>query len=323
VSRPADLPLALLQLLLRQPQARSHHALAQTLGCDAIAVSRAVESLAAQGCQFDHHPQHGVRLLRSSLSLWSDYIQYRHPTGFGHRTLVYQQTDSTQTVAARLAHGAIRAARPADVHGYVITAEHQRRGRGRRGSAWQDTAGDQLLTTTIAHLPGRSVDAIMLGVCIATASAVERVIGRAVQIKWPNDLLIDGGKVGGILVERLDELAMIGIGINVTAAPPVADSRVRSVALADQTRPLPDRLLVLDRLLERMNDCLLGWTLPALADAWRQRATLMQHRVVAEVDGRRLTGRVIDIDPVEGLLLQVEHGPVVALPAATTHIVSW
>jgi len=317
------LSLALLDRLLHQPRPRTCHALGQALAAAPEAVARAAAVLEAHDCALAHHPQQGIMLECSGLPIWSDYLRWRQRGPYGRRTLVYRRTDSTQSIGARLARGAVRAGRAADAAGYVITADHQDRGRGRLGARWRDQPGGQLLTTILAHRPDRSVDALMLGACHAAAAALQRFARRAVHVKWPNDLLIDGRKVGGILVEQVDSLALIGVGLNVTTAPPAdGPTHAPPVALAEVGDRV-DRLRLLSALLDELHPALHDTPLDQLAHAWRRRAVLMQHRITAAHDGRRITGRVLDIDPVHGLLLEVERGPVVTLPAATTHIVHW
>ena len=99
--------------------------------------------------------------------------------------------------------------------GALVTADFQTRGRGQRGQQWQAQAGQSALMSFVYRLPP-SADAGQLGLVTALAAADALVLlGFSPQLKWPNDLLLDGRKVGGILVEAAAGTAVLGIGINV------------------------------------------------------------------------------------------------------------
>jgi len=99
--------------------------------------------------------------------------------------------------------------------GALVTADFQTRGRGQRGRQWQAEAGQSALMSFVYRLPP-SADAGQLGLVTALAAADALVLlGFSLQLKWPNDLLLDGRKAGGVLVEVAAEAAVLGIGINV------------------------------------------------------------------------------------------------------------
>src|SRR5258708_37323464 len=110
----------------------------------------------------------------------------------------------------------------------MVGAAHRRRGRGRRDRRWEAPAGTGLLVSFVL----RPTPVLSLAAGVAAAHGC----GGGVRLKWPNDLLLDGAKVGGILVEVTPATAICGIGINLTWAPPGA-------AKLNQ-----DRDLLLDRL---------------------------------------------------------------------------
>ena len=114
---------------------------------------------------------------------------------------------------------------------------------------------------------------------------------------------------------------MIGIGLNVHSPtrPGPIEGRM-PVSLAELGCGA-DRLAVLEALLGHLHQAIAQIDDTALHDAWLRRAALLQHRVTVENDGRRKTGRVVELDPQHGLILEVEEGSIVAFPAATTSIV--
>jgi BirA family transcriptional regulator, biotin operon repressor / biotin---[acetyl-CoA-carboxylase] ligase len=106
-------------------------------------------------------------------------------------------------------------------HGTVAVTEHQTSGRGRLGRVWVDAPGGSLLCSIVLR-PRRPVHewpTFTLVAGEAAAAAVEVVAGRRPEIKPPNDLLLDGGKLAGILAEAQDGRIVLGIGVNVSAAP--------------------------------------------------------------------------------------------------------
>ncbi len=95
--------------------------------------------------------------------------------------------------------------------GSVVVADSQTAGRGRAGRSWQAPPGTALLATFV--LPPDPIVVFRAGVAAA------RACGLRVRLKWPNDLMLDGRKLGGVLAEIRDERALVGIGVNLTWAP--------------------------------------------------------------------------------------------------------
>lgn len=112
----------------------------------------------------------------------------------------------------------------------IVVADEQTAGRGRRGAEWHSPAGCGLwMSVVLAH--GLAPEGLPLVVGTACAEAIRsRAPEIAVGIKWPNDLLVGGRKVGGILCERIDDSVVAGIGINVSTPPGGFPAEVRSRA---------------------------------------------------------------------------------------------
>jgi BirA family biotin operon repressor/biotin-[acetyl-CoA-carboxylase] ligase len=153
----------------------------------------------------------------------------------GRPRLHLREIDSTNRRARELA----AAGAP---HGTLVTAGVQTAGRGRQGRTWEAPAGSALLCSLIV----RELDPLL---SLRAGLAVADVAGAAAKVKWPNDVLLDGGKVAGVLVEGRpgDGWAVVGIGVNVAAAPP----GVGAVALgrSDVEAVLGELLAALERRL--------------------------------------------------------------------------
>lgn len=221
---------------------------------------------------------------------------------FGVPLYAFDEVDSTQETLRALA-------RAGAGEGTVVVAEHQRRGRGRRGRSWTDRPGESLLFSVLLtpSLAARDVPQLSLLTAVAVAEAVERQTDVRPAIKWPNDLLLGGRKFVGLLPEaELEGTAvvrvMLGIGVNVDQREfPPELAGATSLAL-EAGRPI-DRRPLLAAVLERLEH----WytTLPArgfgpVHREWRRRAvTLGRHVVVGGT-----AGLALGIDTDGALLLR-------------------
>jgi BirA family biotin operon repressor/biotin-[acetyl-CoA-carboxylase] ligase len=192
--------------------------------------------------------------------------------------------------------------------GTLVTASAQTAGRGRQGRTWTAPAGSALLFSVVIRDPPRLLP-------LAAGVAVADVVGSEARLKWPNDVLVDGRKVAGILVEGRpqERWAVVGIGLNVAIEPDDFPPELRETAGtlglgAGAIEPTLDRLL---RALER-------W-LPAadgeLLDAVRARDALLGQTV--RWSGGE--GRGAGIDDGGRLLVQTDAGRV-ALDAGEVHL---
>ncbi len=121
-----------------------------------------------------------------------------------------REIDSTNRAARRwAAEGA--------PHGAVVVAARQTEGRGRRGRSWESAAGLGLWLSVVIRpdIDAARFPLLSFSAALAAADAVERASGVAPRVKWPNDLLIEGRKIAGILLEKEGDAAIVGIGINV------------------------------------------------------------------------------------------------------------
>jgi BirA family transcriptional regulator, biotin operon repressor / biotin---[acetyl-CoA-carboxylase] ligase len=212
------------------------------------------------------------------------------PSGrFG--TVLYEldEVDSTQAVARALAEA--RA-----VEGTVVTAEHQRAGRGRGGRSWLDRPGESLLLSVILRpaIAAAAVSQLALLGAVAVAEAVEEVAGLAPGIKWPNDLVLEERKFAGILVEAASEggaviRAIVGIGINVNQREFPVDLAARATSLGLARGAPVDRRGLRDQLLSRLEHWYRVWIArgfgPVYPEWCRRTVTLGRSVAAGAVDG--------------------------------------
>lgn len=202
--------------------------------------------------------------------------------------------DSTQTMAFDLA-----ASGAAD--GTVVVADYQRQGRGRRGRQWLAEPRAALLTSIVVRSPLAMPDLPLysFAAALAVADAVEAIGGRAARLKWPNDVLLDGRKVAGILLESRTQppdpaVVAVGIGLNLrqTAFPEALAARATSVRLA--TGVDVDRDDALHALI-------------AAFGRWRGRLEQQGFGPLRErwLAGSDTIGRTVDIDGVRGVAVDL------------------
>lgn len=313
--------IAVLERLFGDPDPQTPDTIARHTGRTAEEVVAAIAALREAGCEFVDVPLRGTSLVASGIGCWVDYIEQRHMRRLGRRLVAYRTTTSTQDVARTL----VGDASPPRHVGTVVTSDRQTAGRGRMGRRWFDADGGSLAFTAIGGIDGAVRDRLCLAACCAIADAVKQVANIDTTISWPNDLLVNGRKLAGILIERVGGYALLGVGVNVgplgDTLPDDDDGRpVVATSLADEGVKV-DRLVLLDAALINLHLTLTQATDTQLRRRWRARCGLLNERVTVDAAGSRLTGRIVDIDPQQGLLLEVERGPVVALPSATTSIV--
>jgi len=197
----------------------------------------------------------------------------------------------------------------------LLAAESQTAGRGRRGRRWHGAPGRSItfsLARTVRR-PARELAALSLVAGVAAARSL-RALGAAVSLKWPNDLMADGAKVGGILVETRGALAVIGIGINYLPDPRLARRVRRRVAsLAPLLRaPLPSRdavIAAIGRALMETLDAFEAGGLEAVRGEWLALDAYAGRRLrVRLADGRSVTGVAAGLAEDGGLRLRTRGG---------------
>lgn len=193
-------------------------------------------------------------------------------------------------------------------HGTIITAAEQSAGRGRQGRTWSAPAGQALLCSLILRDPPRLLP-------LAAGVAVAEEVGPAARVKWPNDVLLDGRKVAGILVEGRPQQrwAVLGIGLNVAVRECDLPAELWDQA-GSLGRSPQDIDPTLDRLLERLERWL-GAAPARLLGALRDRDALFGQAV--HWHGGR--GEAAGIDTQGRLIVMTDAGQV-ALEAGEVHL---
>ena len=223
----------------------------------------------------------------------------------GRRIRWFARVGSTMDEAARLAAGD-----EAD----VVVADEQTAGRGRFGRCWHSEPEAGLYTTLILRPPLRSGDipALTLALALATAEAIARVADLRCDLRWPNDLLLDGKKCAGILVELVANAFLAGIGVNVnhTRFPVELTHQATSLHLVSGRCHSRERLLIeLVRAAESFTRMLVeGGPRPVLEMFRRASSFARGRRVRVEAQGAALVGVTDDLDSTGFLWLRTDDG---------------
>jgi BirA family transcriptional regulator, biotin operon repressor / biotin---[acetyl-CoA-carboxylase] ligase len=184
-----------------------------------------------------------------------------------------QSVSSTQDVARQMPIGS------------VVVADHQSAGRGRLERSWESPPRTALLASFV--LRPNPLLSLVAGVAAAEAC------GSGVRLKWPNDLLLGGAKLGGILVEATPNKAICGIGINLAWSPPGA-ARLD----VDRDRLLAKLRLELERWASAKPEVVLA--------RWRELSDTLGRRVRVELPGSVIEGTAEDIGPAGELIVDGE-----------------
>lgn len=286
--------------------------LARRLGCTRAAVWKQVAALRRAGYRIEPRHAQGYVLVASPDRLGPTELRL-HLTGRWREIVWRAEIDSTQ----RLARERARAGAP---EGTVVIAEAQTAGRGRLGRQWHSPAGVNLYCTVVLR-PDRApavVPQLALVAGVAVADAVRGTIGGAPAIKWPNDVLLDGRKVAGVLTEMEGEadrvaFVLVGIGVNVNLAAEEfpAELAGRATSLRAVAGVPVDRAAFTARLLaalEARYGRFLAGGFAAIRPAFEATAFLTGRAVRVRGPEAATHGRVAGVDNDGALLLEGPAG---------------
>jgi BirA family biotin operon repressor/biotin-[acetyl-CoA-carboxylase] ligase len=216
---------------------------------------------------------------------------------------------------------ALELARSGSAEGALVITDHQTAGRGRAGRAWEPLPGQQL-TFSLLLRPPFAPHWLVMASALAVAEAVEAVTGMRPQIKWPNDVLLEGRKVCGILIESGTGYAVLGIGVNVNGT--LADHPVlaaRAATLAQATGHVISRETLAAEIVQGLDATYAALCEPGelgraaqreLRAAWRERLDTLGRRVVIHQGGQaeqaEQAGVAEDVTADGALLLRDDAG---------------
>jgi BirA family transcriptional regulator, biotin operon repressor / biotin---[acetyl-CoA-carboxylase] ligase len=304
--------------LLADQQCHSGTRLAAACDVSRSAIGTAIAALRDLGVMVQAVPRRGYQLPQATVPLEASLIRKALPAAVAGRLRHAATVWSTGSTNADLL---ARTDLPTGRFDF-LAAEFQSAGRGRRTRGWIAPPGGAIclsLSWSFPRLPA-AIGALSLAVGVCVLRALERVGIAGVELKWPNDLVASGAKLGGILAELRAEAAgpafvVIGIGLNValgsTILERIEETGTQATDLAALAAAAPDRNTIIAALLAELVAGLLQFEhqgFDAFATEWRAADALVGKPVRVNVDGSDVTGHARGIDIDGALCVQTREG---------------
>ncbi len=289
--------------------------LAEQLKISRAAIWSRIEELRSLGYEIQAGPHFGYRLVGEPDALHADDLLARlgKTKIIGRDIRVFEQTTSTNDVIEKLARDGVK-------EGVVVFAESQTKGRGRLGRKWISPNRKGLWFSILLRPDMRPQETTQL--TVASATALRRAIVSETklqpEIKWPNDILIGGKKVAGILTELSAELDKvrhvilgIGVDVNLDAAELSADLKKIATSLKIESSEKISRAELATAILRELDfdyGRICAGKFSAVADEWEEHCTTIGRNVTVQIGDRKIRGRAESLDDDGALLLRTEHG---------------
>jgi BirA family biotin operon repressor/biotin-[acetyl-CoA-carboxylase] ligase len=305
----------ILSALRANPDGVSGAQLAEQLAISRAAIWSRIEELRQAGYEIEAGPHFGYRLIGSPDALHADDLLARlgKTKVIGRDIRVFEETTSTNDVIEKLARDGVK-------EGVVVFAESQTKGRGRLGRKWMSPTHKGLWFSVLLRPELSPQETTQLTVASATAlrRAIKNVTGLVAEIKWPNDLLIGGRKVVGILTEMSAEVDRvrhvtlgIGVDVNQDASDFPPELRKTATSLKVETGEEISRAGLATEILRELDfdyARICGGKFPAVADEWESGCATIGKNVSVQMGARQIRGCAESLDDDGALLVRTEHG---------------
>jgi BirA family biotin operon repressor/biotin-[acetyl-CoA-carboxylase] ligase len=285
---------------------------ARKLGVSRTVVFKHVSALRRAGYSIESVRGKGYRLLPRFDGLLPLELRMKVSSSkFGRVAITLECVDSTQNYGRKLAN----AGAP---EGTVVVALEQRAGKGRMSRLWSSPKGGLWFTLLLRPLiPMREMYKLTLLFGVSVARALESY-GLRPRLKWPNDLLVNGKKICGVLIETSGEpdrvdYVLVGIGLNVNFSPRDLPDEIRSssTSMYDVLNRRVDRAELLGRILEGSERLYLSATregFQRVLNAWKPLSCTIGRTVTIQSFGSSISGRAVDIDDDASLIVETKEG---------------
>ena len=289
--------------------------LSQQLRVTRAAVWAHIEELRSLGYGIEASPHRGYRLVSIPDLLHADNLA---SLVNGHRVIgrdiqVFEKTSSTNDVVDRLARDGV-------AEGVVVFAESQGKGRGRLGRPWLSPARKGLWFSVLLRpdLRPQAATQLTVAAAVSLARAIRAQTGLLPEIKWPNDILVRGRKVAGILTElnaELDQIKylILGVGVDVNLGVNDFPLELRKTAtslkieLGQNLRRAELAAAILSEL-DADYARIARHQFPAIVEEWRQLCSTVGRNLTIRLGDRAISGCAESLDEDGALLLRTEHG---------------
>ncbi len=229
----------------------------------------------------------------------------------GNKFFLFDSLDSTNACAKTLADAGIE-------EGAVVLTDFQTAGRGRNGRSWNSEAGQNLLFSVVLRpkFPRDQATFLTFFSAISIVRALEAKLKERIECKWPNDLLLNGRKFCGILLEnsfQQDKLAysVVGIGLNVNQKEFGEDLRERATSLRFECKKDFDRKRLFQKILsemDRLYESAQAGDFRSVMENWNKHCTMFGKPVKVVKSHETLSGTAVGLSPEGGLVVETSKG---------------
>lgn len=287
--------------------------LAELMGCSRTAVWKHMDELRKEGFELEAVRRKGYRIVKTPQTIFPDEIRLGLKTEFIGQTIHYEESvDSTQIIAKRMAmEGA--------AEGTVVIAEEQLKGRGRLNRHWHSPSSSGVWMSIILrpNIPIQKAPQLTLLTAVAIVQGIIEATSLSSQIKWPNDILMSGKKVTGILTELVAESdrinsVIIGIGINVNQEKEDFPEELQEIAtsLSLEAGKKFDRAVLIRSIfqkLEQLYKLYLTDGFQPVKHLWEKYSVTIGRMVTAKTLTENIYGKALGITDDGVLLIEDEQ----------------
>lgn len=296
--------------LLRQDDFVSGEKLAEKLGISRTAIWKQIKSLKDKGYEIKSVKNKGYQIISRPDKPFPDEISKKLNTDIiGKNILFFEKIDSTNIYAKKLAKEGV-------FEGCVVVADVQEKGRGRKDRSWSSPEGGLWFSVILyPRIPPENAMIITMAASLSVVEAIIKNTGSKPVIKWPNDVLVNGKKICGILTEldaEMDQInyAVIGIGINVNNS---ISKELYDIAtsLKIQMKKNCSRVELLADILNNFDknySYIKSGDFKFIRDAWFLHANIIGKKIQVNREKDRMVGVVSDIDESGCLILKTDIG---------------
>lgn len=293
----------------------SGESVSKELNVSRAAISKHISTLKKAGYQIDSLKGKGYLFKESDILLPEEIYEELNTKTMGQSVVFFDETDSTNTRARELAENGAK-------EGTLVIAESQSKGRGRKGRSWYTDKGEGIFLSLVLRpkLTPSEVAITTLMTAVAMVEALKSVTDADPAIKWPNDLLIGGKKICGILTELSTEMdavnyIIVGLGININSREENFPEEIKDIAtsLYMETGVKYHRKDITKRFLESFEyyyEILNRRDFGTILDAWKANSDTIGRRVEIDIFDRKITGMVEDIESSGELKVLTDDGDI-------------
>lgn len=284
--------------------------------CDKLNISRTavwkyVHILQEEGYQIESVKKRGYRFMKAPDCLTAEEIVSQLNTKvFAQKTIYHEKIDSTNEEAKRLAeNGAI--------HGTLVISDYQSKGKGRRGRTWLSSKGNCIYMSIILRpdMESQYASGLTLVAALAVSDGIDR-LGCKTQIKWPNDVIMNGKKICGILTEMSSEIdyinyVVVGIGINVNDESFPEEISPTATSIRIESKEVQNRAKLVSYIMEAMEEYYILYRktndLSLLLDKYNEKLVNVNEKVKLIRKGEEQIRTALGVDKTGALIVKDEN----------------